>query len=314
MGYKPLVLIVAGPTASGKTGLGVELALKYNGEVISADSMQIYKGMDILTAKPTKDEMKGIPHHLIGFLNLEESFSVADYLDLAKNKINEVISKGKQPIVVGGTGLYISSLMDNVLFEEVKADFEIRNRLIKEASMFGNDYLLEKLRFFDPETAKTLHCSNLHRIIRAIEVHEITGKKISELKLESKKIESPYDFITFGVNYVDRGLLYEKINKRVDVMMERGLLEEAYSIYTNENLQTAFQAIGYKEFIPYFKNEKTLSDCIEKVKMESRRYAKRQLTWFRRDARVNWMEKESEDEENKILKKCEKIIANYKIV
>ncbi|MBE6838207.1 MAG: tRNA (adenosine(37)-N6)-dimethylallyltransferase MiaA [Ruminococcus sp.] len=304
------IIVVAGPTASGKTAVAIELAKIYGGEVVSADSMQIYKGMDIATAKPTADEMQGIPHHLISAIDSAESFSVARYLDMARECISDIHSRGKLPIIAGGTGLYISSLVDNVEFDDTGADSSVRERLSAEAVEYGNQYLLDKLTEVDPDTAKTLHPNNLTRIIRALEVFELTGQKLSDMKIKSRENESPYDACMIGLNFNDRQDLYDRINLRVDIMLKNGMLEEAENTYNSANkLKTAHQAIGYKELIPYFEGEATLDECIEKIKLESRRYAKRQLTWFRRDERINWIMLDKNPDVENIITNCKKIIA-----
>lgn len=311
---KQPLLVIVGPTASGKTSLAIELAKKFDGEVISADSMQIYKGMDIATAKPTNDEMQGIPHHLISCINADKAFSVADYVLLAKEKISEVAKRGKLPILAGGTGLYINSLIDNIKFDDTNANFEIRNRLLNEANEYGNKYLLDKLSEIDPETAEVLHENNLTRIIRALEVYETTGEKISTHKANSKLEESPYNCCIIGLNYTDRDKLYERINQRVDEMVGNGLVDEAREVFDNLKLKTAHQAIGYKELIPYFQGESTLNECIDLLKQQTRRYAKRQLTWFRKDTRINWIEINENIDKKKILEKAIEIIENSNIM
>lgn len=311
---KQPLLVVAGPTASGKTSLGIELAKLYNGEVISADSMQIYKGLDITTAKPTKEEMQEIPHHLISVINQDEAFCVADYVRLAKEKIAEISSRGRLPIIVGGTGLYISSLIDNINFDYVYTDEKVRNKLIEENKAVGNEAMLQKLMDIDPETAKTLHPNNITRIIRAIEVYLVSGIKFSENKELSRSEQSPYNSCIIGLNFEDRQKLYDRINLRVDIMMKNGMLEETSDVYKNKTLKTAHQAIGYKELIPYFDGLLPLEDCVDKIKQESRRYAKRQLTWFRRDQRINWIYMDKIDEQSNIISECEKIVANSEII
>ncbi|MGN1412105.1 MAG: tRNA (adenosine(37)-N6)-dimethylallyltransferase MiaA [Oscillospiraceae bacterium] len=303
------IIVVAGPTASGKTALGIQLAKRYNGEVVSADSMQIYKGMDIATAKPTIDEMQGIPHHLIGFLNRNQSFSVAEYVKLAYEKIDDIHSRGKLPIVVGGTGLYISSMMDNIQFIEIPSNPEVRSRLSKEAETYGKKYLLDRLNSIDSETASTLHENNQGRIIRALEVYELTGKTMSQLKVESRSVETPYRWLPFGIDFPDRSVLYDRINQRVDTMVQNGLIQECQEVYNLGDMKTSNQAIGYKELIPYFENKSTLSDCLDKIKQETRHYAKRQLTWFRKDNRIHWILLNTFDTSNKIIDFCEKVIA-----
>lgn len=303
------VAAVVGPTASGKTALGVEIAKALNGEVISADSMQIYKGMDIATAKPTAEEMQGIPHHLIDFLDRGTAFSVADYVELAGKAIRDVDSRGKLPVIVGGTGLYISSLLENIKFADIECDENLRKRLENEAAEKGNEYLFEKLKTVDPETAAELHPNNLVRVIRALEVFELTGKKLSRYKAESRMEETPYDSVIIGLSYSDRQKLYDRINRRVDIMIESGLVEEARAVYESGNMKTAGNAIGYKELIPYFRNECSLGECVEKIKQETRRYAKRQLTWFRKNAKIHWIMLDEFDDKEKILTFCKKLIA-----
>lgn len=308
---KPKILVIAGPTASGKTALGVEMAQRLNGEVISADSMQIYRGMDIATAKPSPEEMKAVPHHLIGFLDRSENFSVADYVALASEKAEEIISRGKMPVIVGGTGLYISSFVNNVQFPEIKGDAAVRERLRNEAAEYGNAVLLERLNGCDPESASGLHENDLSRVIRALEVYEVTGRKLSDFKKESLTVPSPYEFAAAAITYDDRQVLYDRINRRVDVMKEKGLVDEAYEIYreSGDEVRTAHQAIGCKELAPYFENRATLDECIERIKQETRRYAKKQLTWFRKEPYVEWMEGSCTSDINFFIKKCENIIA-----
>lgn len=309
----PLVVIV-GPTASGKTALSIETAKRHNGEIVSADSMQIYKGMDIASAKPTEEEKQGIPHHLMDFLDITEKFSVADYLEKARNVIDDIHSRGKLPIVVGGTGLYVSSIIDNVKFDSIKSDGAVRERLTREMDELGAEAMLDRLMEADRETAQTLHPNNKTRIIRALEVFELTGIKLSVQKELSRMEESPYNNCIIGLNFNDRIDLYDRINRRVDIMISQGLIDEAKEIYDNYSLKTACQAIGYKELIPYFSGVEKLEACIDKIKQETRRYAKRQLTWFRRDERINWIMMDKDTNFENIINKCEKIIANSDIM
>lgn len=309
---KPFVLAVVGPTASGKTAMGIRLAKELDGEIISADSMQIYKGMDIATAKPTAEEMQGVPHHLIDFLDRNEAFSVADYVSLANEKIAEVLSKGKLPIIVGGTGLYISSLLDNIKFSESRNDDEYRKELTEYAEKYGNEALHARLAEIDEEGAAEIHPNNVVRVIRALEICRFTGKKFSEVKREGRETESRYDSIILGLTYSDRQMLYDRINKRVDIMAENGLVEESRQVWLESELKTASNAIGYKELIPYFENKASLEECIDKIKQETRRYAKRQLTWFRRNEQIWWILLDEIDKTEKILEKCKKYIANRK--
>lgn len=308
---KPRVLAVVGPTASGKTALGVELAKVYGGEVISADSMQIYKGMDIASAKPTEEEMQGIPHHLIGFLDMGETFSAADYVRLANEKIREVISRGKLPVIVGGTGLYVDSLLENVRFSEGGSDEAYRRELREFAAQEGNEALHSRLAAIDPEAAEAIHPNNVVRVIRALEVCHVTGRKFSDLKAESRTEESPYDSLIIGLNYEDRSILYSRIDRRVDIMAENGLVQEAEELWKRSGMTTAANAIGYKELIPYFEGTMSLEECISIIKQETRHYAKRQLTWFRKNQRIQWIILHEFDKLNEISEKSQKCIANY---
>ena len=306
---KQPIIVVLGPTASGKTALAVELAKLYNGEVISADSMQIYRGMDILTAKPTEEEKQGIKHHLMDFLEPETDFSVADYVKLANIAVDDISRRGKIPILTGGTGLYINSLIDNIKFDDTTGDKEYRERLLAIANEKGNRYLWERLLEVDEKTALSVHENNISRVIRALEVFEKTGERLSEHKKSSRLEESRFEPAMIGLTFSDRQMLYDRINKRVDTMIANGLVKEAKEIYYNRNLNTAHQAIGYKELIPYFSGQASLEDCIEKIKMETRRYAKRQLTWFRRDKRINWIEVDKYKNIEEILENVKKYIA-----
>lgn len=284
------VVSVVGPTASGKTRLSVELAKKFDGEIISADSMQIYKDMQIATAKPTDEEKCGIVHHLMGFLPVDKTYSVANFVSDAKKFIADIHSRKKLPIIVGGTGLYVDSLLNNINFSEEKRDEKLCEELMQIYQKEGIEKLLSILAEFDPESANRLSQQvNVKRIIRAIEFYRTTGITISEQNKKSKLVQSPYKAIKIGLNFRDRQKLYDRINKRVDIMMEQGLLEEAREVLSSSLSYTSVKAIGYKELMPYFNNEKTLEECIEKLKMETRRYAKRQITWFKRDTDINWL-------------------------
>ena len=315
MSEKIPLIVICGPTASGKTSLGIELAKHIGGEIISADSMQIYKGMDIATAKPTAEEMCEVPHHLISIIDPDTEFSVADYLTLAREKITEIYSMGKMPIVVGGTGLYISSLVDNISFENEYTDGSVRKKLTDEAEKIGREAMLDRLREIDPETAEGLHANNITRIIRALEIYELTGMKFSEHKTVSRMNESPYKVCMVGLDFTDRNVLYDRINRRVDIMAEQGLVEEARAVYeSGHKMKTAYQAIGYKELIPYFDGEKTLDECLDFLKMQTRRYAKRQLTWFRRDERIVWIKLDEILNKRKIIMDCLNIVENSEIM
>lgn len=283
------LLAVAGPTASGKSDLAVELAKKYGGEVISCDSMQIYKYMTIATAKPTEADMQGIPHHLIDFLEPSERFSVADFVELASKSAEEIYSSGKLPILCGGTGLYFNSFIDGLKFTDASIDEAYRHELEKRAENEGAEVLLDELRGLDPETAEKLHPNNLKRIIRALEHYKLSGKTISEQNKQSRKTPSKYEPLILAIGFHDRQRLYDRINLRVDRMLEAGLVKEAEWYFSQENLATASAAIGYKELKPYFDGECSLEEAVENLKKETRHYAKRQLTWFKRDERAHWL-------------------------
>ncbi len=281
------IIVVSGPTASGKTALAVELAKKYGGEVISADSMQIYTDMDVASAKATVEEQQGIPHHMMDFLDPSESFSVADWVKMAGECAEDIISRGKIPVICGGTGLYISSFVDNLQFYDSECDYEFRDEMRKFAVENGAEALLEKLREVDPETASELHANNVSRVIRALEVYKTTGHTIAEAKRASRNAPSPYEFILLTLDFEQREQLHERINRRVELMLQNGLVQEARMCFDQPERPTAAQAIGCKELYPYFRGERTLEECVEELKLRTRQYAKRQLTWFRRDSRFH---------------------------
>ncbi|MEE0266225.1 MAG: tRNA (adenosine(37)-N6)-dimethylallyltransferase MiaA [Acutalibacteraceae bacterium] len=283
------LIVVCGPTASGKTSLGIAIAKHFNGEIISADSMQIYKGMDIATAKPTKEEQQQVPHHLIDYVEPTTAYSVADYVKTAHDKIKEVYSKGKVPVMVGGTGLYIDSLVNNVEFTEADVDNDLREKLHNRLQTEGAEVLLEELRQFDEESAQRIGTSNHRRLIRAIEIYLTTGKTMTQHIKESKLVPSPYKAVYIALSCKDRQKLYDRINKRVDLMAESGLVAEAEEFRQQEYSSTAVKAIGYKELEPFFTGNTTLEQALENLKRETRRYAKRQLTWFRRNENINWL-------------------------
>ncbi len=281
------VIVVAGPTASGKTDLAIDIANAIGGEIVSADSMQIYKYMDIGTAKPTKEERAKCPHYLIDFVDPRVEFSVADYVAVAHTRIADIVSRGKIPVVCGGTGLYINSLIDDVEFGEYENDMKLRDELRTLAENEGGEKLIEMLREFDPVSAERLHPNNIKRVIRAIEFFKISGVPISEHQEETKKKESRYEPLMFLIDR-PREELYERINRRVDVMAQQGLIDEVKSLIEkgyNRELNS-MQGIGYKEIISYLMGEITLEEALDAVKQNSRHYAKRQLTWFRRDERI----------------------------
>lgn len=282
------VVAVVGPTASGKSDLAVEICRRFGGEVVSADSMQIYRGMDIATAKPTEEERKGIPHHMMDFLENTEPYSVALYQEAAQKCIAEIAAAGKLPVVVGGTGLYIDTLLNNVKLSEESYNKELRRSLLQRAEKEGTEKLIEEVREFDPDYAEKLHPNNVKRIVRALEVWKTCGVTMTDQIALSKR-ESPYDVCYIGLDAEDRQILYDRIDRRVDIMLERGLEEEARGYLSHSNETTSAQAIGYKELKPYFDGEITRGEAVENLKRATRRYAKRQLTWFRRNECINWL-------------------------
>lgn len=296
------VIAVVGPTASGKTKLAVEICKRYGGEVVSADSMQIYRYMDIGTAKPSREEMEGIPHHLMDFVTPGESFSVARYVSLAKEVIQDIHDRGKIAVIAGGTGLYVDSLLGNIQFSESKGDEALREELSQIAARQSPQALWEMLREIDPDTAAALHPNNVWRVIRAIEVYRLTGKTMWETQEESRRQPSPYQALLLGMNCRDRAKLYDRVNLRVDKMLKAGLLEETKKLLEMGFTGTARQAIGYKELLPYLEGALPLEACVEILKQESRRYAKRQLTWFRRNGKIQWIYRDDYENPQEIYK------------
>jgi tRNA dimethylallyltransferase len=298
---RPLVVIV-GPTAVGKTALSVELAKRLNGEIVSADSMQVYRYMDIGTAKPTLDERGGIPHHMMDILEPGEPFNVAQYQRMADEAMEGIYQRGRLPILVGGTGLYIKTVVDGFLFPDSGRDPEFRRAMEEKAFKFGNECLYDELRKVDPEAAQKIHLNDLRRIIRALEVFHTTGRPISEQQKGWDAHEPRYQAIFFGLT-MDRAALYERIEARVDGMMEAGLLHEVTCLFEREYSEriTSMQALGYKEIIGYLKGEYSLERAVEILKRDTRRYAKRQLTWFKRDKRILWMRVDEYREKEQLL-------------
>ena len=305
----PLVAVV-GPTASGKTGLGVALAKAWAGEVVSADSMQVYKGMDIATATPSLEERDNIPHHLMGFLGPEESYNAADYVRMAHSAIGDIHRRGRLPILVGGTGLYVSSLLENVDFGAFSVDQGRRRQLENEVAVDGGESLLELLKGYDPQLAARLHPHDHPRIIRGILVYEATGKPLSWHKAQSKRIPSPYDACIIGLNYINRDELYERINLRVEQMVDQGLVEEARNCRPRLS-QTAAAAIGHKELYPYLDGVVPLREAVDKLKRETRRYAKRQLTWFRRMPGIHWIYLDEVEDAGRLAAQASAIVKDY---
>ncbi|MBU5267717.1 tRNA (adenosine(37)-N6)-dimethylallyltransferase MiaA [Virgibacillus proomii] len=283
---KNKVIAIVGPTAVGKTKLSIEVAKRFSGEVISGDSMQVYRGMDIGTAKITKEEMQGIPHYMIDMKDPDEPFSVADFQQYVTHYIDIISKKNKLPILVGGSGLYVQAALYSYNFPTYKRDEEVVEKLENEIAAFGIEPLYKRLQEIDPKQAAKIHPNNYRRVVRALEIYETTGKRMSDFQQQVK--ESPFDVKLIGLE-MQRDELYKRINHRVDMMMERGLINEVKKLYQKGYThEQSMQAIGYKEFIPYFKGEKTLKKAVETLKQNSRRYAKRQYTWFRNKMDVVW--------------------------
>lgn len=283
---KNKVIAIVGPTAVGKTKLSIEVAKRFSGEVISGDSMQVYRGMDIGTAKITKEEMQGITHYMIDMKDPDEPFSVADFQQYVTHYIDIISKKNKLPTLVGGSGLYVQAALYSYNFPTYKRDEEVVEKLENEIAAFGIEPLYKRLQEIDPKQAAKIHPNNYRRVVRALEIYETTGKRMSDFQQQVK--ESPFDVKLIGLE-MQRDELYKRINHRVDMMMERGLINEVKKLYQKGYThEQSMQAIGYKEFIPYFKGEKTLEEAVETLKQNSRRYAKRQYTWFRNKMDVVW--------------------------
>ncbi|WP_425457711.1 tRNA (adenosine(37)-N6)-dimethylallyltransferase MiaA [Bacillus massilioanorexius] len=300
MSNKQKLICIVGPTAVGKTKISIDLAKKYNGEIISGDSMQVYRKMDIGTAKISKQEMEGVPHHLLDIKEPDEAFNVAQFQELVTACIQDIASRGKLPIIVGGTGLYIEAVLQNYSFSEAVSDEAYRTELEQLAVKQGVDALHQMLATVDEESAKNIHPNNVRRVIRALEIFHCTGMKMSE-QLQKQAKEYVYDVALIGL-IMDRETLYERINLRVDLMMQQGLLEEVQHLY-QAGLRDcqSIQAIGYKELYEYFDGNMTLDMAIEQLKQNSRRYAKRQLTWFRNKMNIEWFAMDQDSYEKKVL-------------
>ncbi|SDB89358.1 tRNA dimethylallyltransferase [Pelagirhabdus alkalitolerans] len=298
---KKQVIAIVGPTAVGKTELSIQLAKRFNGEIISGDSMQIYKGMDIATAKITDKEKESIPHHMIDIKEPNQSFSVAEFKERVQDLIDDITSRGKQPIIVGGTGLYIQAALWDYHFSDEEKDPKYREKIEQEIEICGIESIFERLETVDPKQAEKIHPNNIRRVVRALEVYDRTGKTKTEWQ-ETQPIESPYQPVLIGLT-MERSDLYARINARVDQMVEEGIIEEAKSFYQlGFKGYQSMKAIGYKEFIPYFEGDIKKEEAIEQLKQNSRRYAKRQYTWFKNKMSVNWYDV-SVDSKNKIFQK-----------
>ena len=295
---KPKVIVICGPTASGKTALSIELAKKINGEIVSCDSMQIYKDMDIGTAKPTIEEMQGIKHYMLDFVSPDERYSVADYKKQAKQAIREIIEKGKVPIVVGGTGLYVDSLIYEIEYQNIEFDEKYRKQLEERSEKEGLEVLYNEAKKIDPEAIIKISPNDKKRILRILEIYNSTGKNKTEQEKESRKNEVEFDYKVYAISW-DREKLYDRINQRVDIMIDQGLIEEVQKIYSKYNkFPTAMQGLGYKEVLEYLEGKCNKQEMIDKIKQETRRYAKRQLTWFRKNKQTIWLDGQEKIQNN----------------
>ena len=295
---KPKVIVICGPTASGKTALSIELAKKINGEIVSCDSMQIYKDMDIGTAKPTIEEMQGIKHYMLDFVSPDERYSVADYKKQAKQAIREIIEKGKVPIVVGGTGLYVDSLIYEIEYQDIEFDEKYRKQLEERSKKEGLEVLYNEAKKIDHEAITKISPNDKKRILRILEIYNATGKNKTEQEKESRKNEVEFDYKVYAISW-DREKLYDRINQRVDIMIDQGLIEEVQKIYSKYNkFPTAMQGLGYKEVLEYLEGKCNKQEMIDKIKQETRRYAKRQLTWFRKNKQTIWLDGQEKIQNN----------------
>lgn len=305
---KPRVVAVGGPTASGKTALSVALARAFDGEIINADSMQIYKNLDVGTAKPSAEERQGIPHYLLDFLSPETPYSVADFTAAADPLIRDITARGRLPLVVGGTGLYITSLLSGMAFAPEKTDPAIRARLQARADTEGSAALYAELQRIDPDYAAQVHPNNLPRVTRALELFEAAGRRMSDQRREARPAEAPYHALCLCLTCRDRAVLYSRIDRRVDEMVENSVLDEARQVYDHRDAyRTAAQAIGYKEFFPYFEGTANLTECTERLKQATRNYAKRQLTWFRNQNDAVWLYVDEDD----VLAKATALVRDF---
>lgn len=307
---KTPIIVVVGPTASGKTALSVLLAKKFDCEIVSFDSMQVYKELSVSTAKPDLAEMNGVPHHLIDNLSVSENFSVATFCEMAKSAVKDIFSRNKIPLFVGGTGLYIDSFVNNINFENIDKNDEVREKINNLEKEIGTDGLYKRLMEVDNKAAENIHPNNIKRVKRALEIYYSSGITKTEQDENSMKDSSPYKPLFIGINYKNRENLYNRINLRVDKMIENGLVNEAREFYKMPFSKTASQAIGCKELKPFIDGKKSLDECVEKLKQETRRYAKRQITWFKRNKEINWY---YPDEQNYdiIVNSCISLIENF---
>lgn len=302
---KTKLIVVAGPTASGKTALGIEIAKAVGGEIISADSMQVYKDMSIATAAPTAEERRLVAHHLVEFLERDKVFSVSDFCKYAKGAVDDIVGRGKVPVIVGGTGLFIDSFVDNIKFAETETDFELREMLMKKSS----EELYAELLKIDPKAAENIHKNNKIRVVRALEIYYSSGNTKSVQNERSRLEDSPYDVLYFVIGFKNRALLYNRINRRVDLMAENGLVDEAERCLQNGG-KTSAQAIGHKELVPYFNGSISLDEALDKLKQETRHYAKRQITWFKKRENAVWLYADEEDIAKKAVDKSREFLKN----
>lgn len=313
----PLIAI-AGPTATGKSALGAALAHALDGEVVSCDSMQIYRGLETGTAQPTEEERALVPHHLVGFLDWDQDFSVSDYVKAASRVIEGIHGRGKLPFLVGGTGLYVRSLLRGFAFQPEARDESLRESLYKEAEALGPEALHARLAALDPQSAEDIHPHNVKRVLRALEYCLLSGEPFSRQAERSKQVDSPYRWVLFCPVFRDRQALYQRINRRVDQMLEAGLLAEAEAFYRccrqAAKLPTAAQSIGYKELFPYFAGEASLEEAVENVKRESRRYAKRQITWFSREPGARFLYMDELGSLEAALAECIKVLGEENFI
>lgn len=306
------IICIAGPTASGKTALAVELAKELNGEVVSCDSMQVYKRMDIGTAKPTLEEMQGIPHHMIDVAEPWEDFSVSRYCDMAAPIVDDILSRGKTAVIAGGTGLYMDSLIRGNAFAPFPAT-GVRERLEAQADTVGMEAMLSQLRSVDPDAAERLHLSDRKRILRALEVYLETGETITEHNRKTQTVPPRYSPIWLGLDFAQRVELYRRIDLRVSLMLQQGLVEEIQGLLADgiPEKATAMQAIGYKEFVDALDGRCTIEEAADLVRQSSRRYAKRQLTWFRRNKAIHWLIRDTGDTGREILENARRIVSDF---
>lgn len=311
---KQQLICICGPTASGKTALAVELAKEFSAEIVSADSMQLYCRMDIGTAKPAMEERKGVPHYMLDMAEPGEPYSVAKYVENADKCVQDIFSRGKRVIVAGGTGLYLNALIEGNVFSGQEKDEGYRQSLHALAIEKGNEAVYALLCEVDPESAQRLHPNNLNRVIRALEVYHQTGMTLPELNRLNRPSEPKYEALLIGLCPENRAVLYDRINRRVEEMVRRGLVTEAEQLWKSGALSgTAGQAIGYKELLPYLKGEMELLPCLEKLRQNSRNYAKRQLTWFKRDERIFWLHYEKEDDFLAVRQKAAEYLKSYAV-